>query len=92
MKKLLVCFHRGYLWLDLPYSVNAEIISVIKGLPNEGDDPAPYLDKKDTTQIKQKYNLCHAKRGFLIDPINNASDFFAMRILSCKVLNKMRPN
>ena len=52
VKKLLVCFHRGFLWLDRPYPVDIKLILVITGLPNKGDDPVPYLAKKDTNQIK----------------------------------------
>ena len=43
VKHLLVFFHRGFLWLDKQYPIDAELISVITGLPNKGDDPAPYL-------------------------------------------------
>ena len=52
MKKVLVYFHIGFLWLDQPYPVDAELISSITGLPNQGDNPAPYLAQKDTTRIK----------------------------------------
>ena len=57
VKQLLVCFHRGYLWLDHPYLVNAELIVRITGLPTEGKDPLPYLAKHNTKPIKQKHNL-----------------------------------
>ena len=51
----------------------------------------PYLAHKDDTKIKQKYNLQHTKRGFLINPIEDASVRFTARILFCKLLDKMRP-
>ena len=51
-KKLLVSFHRGCLWLDQPYPMDVEFISRITSLPNEGDNPMPYLAKKDVKPIK----------------------------------------
>ena len=57
VKNLLVCFHRGCLWLDKPYSVNVELISRIMGLPNEGVDPVSYLAKQDVNLIKRKHSL-----------------------------------
>ena len=62
------------------------------GSAKEGDDPAPYLAQKNTTKMKQKYNLQCVDRGFLIGPIEDANVRFFMRFLSCKLLNKMRPN
>ena len=52
VKELLVLFHKGFLWLDRPYPVDAELISRIIGLPNEGNDLVPYLAKKDIKPIK----------------------------------------
>ena len=69
VKQLLVLFHRGCMWLDKQHSVVAELILAIIGLPNQGDDLAPYLAQKDTTQIKRKFNLKRAKKGYLIQQI-----------------------
>ena len=52
VKQLVVCFHRGYLWLDQPHPVNAELIVRITRLPNDGKDPLPYLSKHNTKPIK----------------------------------------
>ena len=41
--------------------------------------------------MKQKYELRRAGRGFLIGPIEDNIVWFAARILSCKLLRKMRP-
>ena len=43
VKQLLVCFHRGCLWLDQTYPVGIELISSIKGLPKTWKDPSPYF-------------------------------------------------
>ena len=71
--------------------VDAELISRIIGLPNEGDDPAPYLAKKDVKPIKWKHSLQQAGRGFLIGPIQDKSVGVAAKILSCKMFHKMIP-
>ena len=57
VKNLLVFFNGGFLWLDQPYLFNVELISIITGLPNKGDDPAAYLTKQDDKPIKQKHSL-----------------------------------
>ena len=57
MKQLLVYFHKGCLWMDQPYLVDVELISRITGLPNEGEDPVPYMAKQDINLIKKKHKL-----------------------------------
>ena len=88
----MVCFHGGYLWLDRPYVVDVEIILTITGLPHQGHDPAPYLfPNRDTMNMKQKYDLQHANRGFLISSITNNTVRFTAKILYCKLLCNMQP-
>ena len=41
--------------------------------------------------MKQKYDLHHAGRGFLISPIEEKTVRFTERIMSCKPLRKMQP-
>ena len=70
-----------------------ELISSIMGLPCQGDDPTLYLHaNRDTTKMKQKYDLQCIGRGFLISPIVDNMVSFAVKILSCKLLCKMRPS
>ena len=57
VKQLLFYFHRGCLWLDQPYPIDAELISRITGLSNEGDDPVLYLAKQDVNPIKRNHSL-----------------------------------
>ena len=45
VKKLLVLFHGGFLWLGKPISIDVELITVIIGLPFVGMDPTPLLIK-----------------------------------------------
>ena len=61
------------------------------GLQKVGGDPEPYLHPNiDTSKMKQKYNLQHTVQGFLIAPIEEKTVRFATKILSCKLLRKMR--
>jgi len=76
----MVCFHRGYLWLDQPYPVNAELIARITGLPNDGKDPLPYL---------AKHNLQRVRRGYFLGPIQDKSVRVGVKLFSCKIFHKM---
>ena len=42
--------------------------------------------------VKDKYDLAMAKRGFLISSINDYTIHFVAKVLSCKMLCKLRPN
>ena len=62
-KKLLVCFHGGYLWLNKPYEVMVDLISAIIGLSQNGihsdldlHNEGAKIDKND---MKDKYQLLH---------------------------------
>ena len=58
VRQILVCFHRGCLWLDQPYPVDIKLIYSITGLPKTGGDPSPYLRVNiDMTKMKHKYDL-----------------------------------
>ena len=46
-KKLLVCFHRGCLWLDTHISIDVELITTIIGLPKVGVDMEPLFVGKE---------------------------------------------
>ena len=93
IKQLLVVFHACFLWLEMPYSIDVDLISSITGFPKTRGDPAPYLrPNQDTTKMKQKYKLQHVGRGFIIYHIEDNMVRFVARILSCKLLCKMRPD
>ena len=93
VKKLLVFFHGGYLWLDNPISVDIELIATIIGLPVVGMNPTPFLRKYQETMIsvrmKEKYDVIRDKRGFLISSINDHTVCFAAKVLASKMLHKM---
>ena len=85
MKHFLVVFHRGYVWLDKPYSIDVNLISTITGLLRAGVDPTSLLKKdKDPTmitRIKNKYGMVRAKKGFLISPTNDPTVHFTTKTL-----------
>ena len=95
VKKLLVCFHGGYLWLDKPYEVTIELVLAITGLPQQGVDLTPYLQKDtkklDKNNMKGKYQLVYDRKGYLISSIDDIAITAAAKILCSKVLRKMRP-
>ena len=43
MKKLILCFHGGFLWFDMKVSVNSDLIARIAQLPKVGVDPSQYF-------------------------------------------------
>ena len=91
MRQLLVCFHEGFLLLDRLYPIYVELISSNAGLLHSGIDLVPYLcTKRDVTKMKEKYDLQHKNRGFPISSIIDNKVRFTMKILSCKLLCKMR--
>ena len=51
VKKLLVVFHGGFMWLGNPILVDVELIAVITGLPFAGMDPTPLLRKDKKAMI-----------------------------------------
>ena len=75
--------------------MDVELIAVITGFPLAGIDPTQYLPKdQDTvvmTMVKDTYDLTKANRGFLISSINDYIVLFDVKVLSCKMLCKIRP-
>ena len=52
----------------------------------------PYLRKDwDKKKMRDKYELLRTNRGFLIASINYNTMRFTTKVLSCKLLRKMRP-
>ena len=82
------------MWLDRAYSIGVELIALIMGLPHSGINPAPYLCKDQdpmmVSKVKDKYDLVRANIGFLISSIDDNSVKFVAKVLSYKMLCKMR--
>ena len=71
MKKLLVCFHGLFLWIDSDIYVYVELISTITWIPKAGVDSTSFFSKKEhdlnlVTGMKEKYNITRVKRVFYI--------------------------
>ena len=75
--------------------MDCKLIAMITSLPMAGMDHAPYLLKYQETmmiaKVKYKYDLVRANRGLLISSINDYTIRFVAKVLSCKMLHKMRP-
>ena len=86
MKQLLVSFHGGYLWLDK--QIYLEPITIITSLPLAGIDLVLYLRKDQETMLenkmKDKYDLCTDRIGFLIPSINDHTVRFIVKVLDRK--------
>ena len=95
VKKLLLLFHDGVIWLGKPIHVTIELIASITSLPAEGMDPTPLLKKDQEAAIarrmKEKFGVQRSKRGFCICTINNPTIIFAVKLLASRLLRKMRP-
>jgi hypothetical protein len=46
VKQLMEVTHGGYLWVEVPISIDVEIITYITGPPSRGETPVQYLDEK----------------------------------------------
>ena len=51
MKKLLVCFHGGYLWFNNHIFVDVDLIAIISGFPKARVDPTPFFAGKEQDKI-----------------------------------------
>lgn len=72
VKTLLSCIHGGYLWLNPPVSIDAELIHRITGLPMVGEDPAPlFLNKKTdkivAAQVSTQHGPSRGKRNVKVN-------------------------
>jgi hypothetical protein len=46
VKQLLALVHGGILWMDMPISIDVDLIAAITGLPTNGEKPEKFLDDK----------------------------------------------
>ena len=76
VRKLLVCFHGGMLWLNTLILVTIDLIASITGLLKAGEDPTQYIrgrdtDKKLAKQLKERFDLQQDGHTYRIDCINS---------------------
>ena len=94
VKQLLLLFHDLLLWLGNPIPMTVELIASITVLPSSRIDPSP-LFKKDqeaniAMQMKEKFVVQRSKRGFVINTINDPTIIFDVKLLTSKLLRKVR--
>jgi hypothetical protein len=57
MHTVLTRMHGGVPWLDKPYQVDTNTMSLVSGLPTKGDDPTKAIMDKDAMdeEVYTKY-------------------------------------
>ena len=83
--------------MDRRISVDVNLIPSITGLPFVGVNPVRFFSRHEQdlvliTQMKEKYDLNRYKRGLFIASINDTAIWLAKKLLSSKLLKKMRLN
>lgn len=97
IKQLLCLVHDGYLWLEEPIPITANLIHCVFRLPYKGKDPATISKGKGSDlgiaeAMKTKYKLEKKKRGYAISSIKDKAVHVATQILVGKVMRKFRAN
>ena len=76
--------------------MDVQLITTITSLPATGMDPTPLLKKDQEVSIakrmKEMFSVKISKRGFFIHTINNPTAIFEVKVLTSKLLRKMRPS
>jgi len=95
MRQLLCLVHDGYLWLEEPITITANLIHHISCLPCKGKDPASIAEGKGSDlalakAMKTKYKLEKKKRGYAISNIKEKGVCIATQLVVGKVMRKCR--
>jgi hypothetical protein len=93
MKKLLARVHGVFFWMNIPVSIDVDLIVKITNLPTDGVNPEKYLyDKKKqkaiAEEVKDQFGTDKGSRGMIIKSINDPSKIFMTNMISCKLLRK----
>jgi len=84
--------HDGYLWLEEPIPITADLIHRISELPHKGKDPVTIAGKSSDLALveamKKKYKLEKKKRGYTITSIKDKGVRIATQLLASKVMRK----
>ena len=93
IRQLLCLVHDGYLWLEEPIPIIAELIHHIFRLPCKGKDPVTIVEGKGSDLVlveamKEKYKLERKKRGYTISNIKDKWVCIATQLLASKVMRK----
>ena len=96
IRKLLCLVHNGYLWLEEPIPITAELIHRISRLPCTRRDPVEIVGTSGDLVIaevmKKKYKLEKKQRGYVITSIQNKGVCIATQFFAGKVMRKCRGN
>lgn len=88
--QLLCLLHDGYLWLEEPILITADLIHRISWLHCKGEDPTKIARKSGDLALveamKVKYKLEKKKRGYVISSIKDKGVHIATQLLARKVM------
>ena len=93
IRQLLFLAHDGYLWLEEPIPIMADLTHHISRLPCKGKDPATIAKGKGINlalaeAMKGKYKLEKKKRGYSISSIKEKGVRVVTQLLVGKVMRK----
>lgn len=93
-----LCFlvYDGYLWLEQPIPITANLIHRISKLPCNGKDSTMIAGKSSdlalTEAMKKKYKVKKKRRGYVITSIKDKGVHVATQLLARKVMIKCHDN
>ena len=92
IRQLLCLVHDGYLWLEEPIPIMADLIHRISRLPCKWKDPVAIAGKSRglafAEAMKKKFKMEKKKRGYAISTINNNAVRVATQVVAGKVMRK----
>jgi len=84
--------HDGYLWLEEPIPITADLIHYISWLPCKGKDPVTIsgkgIDLALAETMKEKYKLEKKNRGYAISSIKDKRVHITTQLLANKIMRK----
>jgi len=96
IKQLLFLVHDGYLWLEEPIPITAELIHRISWLPYTGRDPVEIASTSGDLAIaeamKKKYKLEKKQRGYIITRIQDKGVHVVTQLLARTMMRKCHAN
>lgn len=93
IRQLLCLVHDGYLWLEDPIPITADLIHYIFQLQYKGKDPTTIADGKGSDlalgePMEMKYKVEKKKRGYVVSNIKDKGVRAATQLLVDKVMRK----
>jgi len=92
IRQLLCLGHDGYLWLEEPIPITAELIHMISWLPCKGRDPKEIASKSSDLALakamKTKYRLVKKKHGYEIAGIKYKVVHVSTQLLAGQLMRK----